>query len=181
MLVSEETYRRVVLDDPTGGWELVCGRLRQKPIMTTEHEDVALHLVRRLVLQLPEDEYAVGQSMRLRVSTGSYYVPDVCVVPRMYVRRLRERPGTFAVYTDPVPFVGEVWSPSTGEYDVDTKIPEYRLRCDQEIWRLHPYEHTLIAWRLQPDGTYTESHYTGGTVHPAFLPSVAIDLDTLFD
>jgi Uma2 family endonuclease len=180
MPVSEETYRRVVLDDPTGGWELVCGRLRQKPIMTTEHEDVALNLVAELVLQLPRQEYAIGQSIRLRVSTGSYYVPDVCVVPRAYVRRLREHPGTFAVYTDPVPFVAEVWSPSTGEYDVDTKIPEYRLRRDQETWRLHPYERTLIAWRLQPDGTYIETSYTGA-VHPAFLPNVAIDLDTLFD
>lgn len=181
MPVSEQTYQQVVLEDPRGGWELVCGRLRQKPIMTTEHEDTARNLIRQLIVQLPGDEYAIGDNLRLRVSTGSYYEPDVCVVPRAYVRRLRERPGTFEMYTDPVPFVGEVWSPSTGEYDVDTKIPEYRLRCDHEIWRLHPYERTLIAWRLQPDGSYTETHFTGGFVHPAFLPNVAIDLDTLFD
>jgi Uma2 family endonuclease len=181
MPVSEQTYQQVVLDDPRGGWELVCGRLRQKPIMTTEHEDLARNLLRRLILQLPEDEYAVGESIRLRVSTGSYYVPDVCVVPRAYIRRLRERPRTFEMFTDPVPFVGEVWSPSTGEYDVDTKIPEYRLRRDQEIWRLHPYERTLIAWRLQPDGAYAETHSTGGIVPLAALPNVTIDLGTLFD
>jgi Uma2 family endonuclease len=149
--------------------------------MTTEHEDVARKLLRRLILQLPEEEYAVGESIRRRVSTGSLYVPDVCVVPRSYVQRLREHPGTFEMYNDPVPFVGEVWSRSTGEYDVDTKIPEYRLRRDQEIWRLHPYERTLIAWRLQPDGSYTEARYTSGIVRPAALPNVTIDLDTLFD
>lgn len=181
MPVSEQTYQRVVLEDPTGGWELVCGRLRQKPIMTTEHESTARRLVRRLGTQLDEDEWEIGERVRLRISTGSYYVPDVCVVPRIYVRRLRERPGTFEVYDDPMPFVAEVWSPSTSEYDVDTKLREYQQRGDAEIWRLHPYERTLTVWRHQPDGSYIETSFTGGIVRPVALPNVAIDLDTLFD
>jgi hypothetical protein len=35
--------------------------------------------------------------------------------------------------------------------------------------------------RRQPDGTYSETVYYGGTVQPAFLPNVTIDLDQLFD
>ena len=75
----------------------------------------------------------------------------------------------------------EVWSPSTGEYDVNAKVPEYQRRGDLEIWRIHPFDRTLIAWRRQPDGSYIESHYAGGTVKPVALPDVTIDLDTLFD
>ena len=74
----------------------------------------------------------------------------------------------------------EVWSRSTGEYDVNTKFPEYKRRGDREIWRLHPYERTLTSWRQQPDGSYTETRFTGGIVHPVALPGVAVDLDALF-
>jgi Uma2 family endonuclease len=74
----------------------------------------------------------------------------------------------------------EIWPRSTGDYDVEEKLPEYQRRGDLEIWRLHPYERTLTAWRRQPDGSYTETIYTGGVVHPVALPGVAIDLDALF-
>jgi Uma2 family endonuclease len=76
--------------------------------------------------------------------------------------------------------VVEVWSPSTGGYDIDAKIPEYRRRGDLEIWRLHPFEKTLAAWRRQPDGSYTELILQGGTVQAVALPNVTIDLDALF-
>lgn len=181
MPVSEATYRQVAMEDPEGRWELVCGRLRPKPIMTTEHGEVDRKLLRRLILQLDEDEFTVGDNIRQRVSTGSYYVPDVCVVPRAMVRRLRERPGSFEVYEEPLPLVGEIWSASTGDYDVEEKFPEYKRRGDLEIWRIHPYERTLTAWRRQPDGGYGESVHRGGVFRPAFLPGVAIDLDTLYD
>lgn len=80
----------------------------------------------------------------------------------------------------PLPLVVEVSSPSTGDYDVDTKLPEYQRRGDLEIWRVHPYDHALTAWRRQPDGSYLEMGHTGGGVRPVALPGVAIDLDALF-
>ena len=46
--------------------------------------------------------------------------------------------------------------------------------------RVHPYEHTLTAWRRQPDGSYTETLYTGRKVQPMALPNVTIDPDALF-
>jgi Uma2 family endonuclease len=181
MSISPETYERVALEDLDNKWELVCGRLRRKPDMTTEHNDVARTLGVLLGRQLELAEFTVGtDSARLRISTGTYYVPDLCVIPRAMVRRLQERPGTFEVYDDPVPLVVEVWSPSTGEYDVEDKLQEYQWRHDVEIWRIHPYERTITAWCRQPDGTYVETVYRGGVLRPIALPGVTIDFDTLF-
>jgi Uma2 family endonuclease len=179
MPISEATYQRIALEDDER-WELVCGRLRKKPLMTTEHNVIPRRLHRRLVLRLPEETFAVTETGKLRTSSGSYYIPDLCVIPTSYVMRLHERPGTFEAFEDPVPFVLEVWSPSTGEYDVDEKLPEYRRRGDLEIWRIHPIERTLVIWRRQPDGSYTEMHHPDGPVAIASLPGVVINLDELF-
>lgn len=182
MPVSEETYQRVALEDTDATWELVCGRLREKPLTTAEHNQSARVLAMLLSRQLDIREYTVGtDSARLRNSTGSYFVPNLCVVPMRLVRRLKETPRTFEVYDDPKPVVVEVWSPSTGRYDIDEKLREYKQRGDLEIWRIHPYERTLIAWRRQADGGYAEAVYTSGIVPVASLPGVSIDLDRLFD
>lgn len=180
MPVSEATYRRVALEDDEQ-WELVCGRLRKKPAMTTEHQSVARRLVLAIGFQLDLQLYIVGQDVKVRTSTGSYFIPDVTVVPLEYERRLREHPGTFEVYEESLPLIVEVWSPSTGDYDVDDKLAEYRRRGDLEVWRIHPYERTLTAWVRQPDGGHQETLYRTGTVAPTFLPAVAIDLGPLFD
>ena len=80
-----------------------------------------------------------------------------------------------------MPLVVEVWSPSTGQSDIEEKLREYQQRGDLEIWRIHPYERTLTAWRRQPDGSYTETLYRGGIIEPAAIPNVRIDIDRLFD
>jgi Uma2 family endonuclease len=182
MPVSEATYQRVALEDGDHPWELVCGRLRRKPGMTAAHNMVSRLLADELRARLSRDQFIIAEtSARLRVSTGNYYVPDLCVIPRAYVERaMRERPNELEVYNEPVPFVLEVWSPSTGEYDVEEKFPEYQRRGDLEIWRIHPIERTLTAWRRQPDGGYSEHHFAGGTVTIASLPGVRVRLEDLF-
>ena len=184
MVVSAKIYEQVALEDPNRKWELDCGRLRQKPGMTADHNDVMRKVAIRLGAQLDEREFAVDMNAtRLLVSTGSFYIPDVTVIPRSRVRKAREQHGRdrLEVYEEPMPLVVEVWSPSTGDYDVETKLREYKLRGDAEIWRLHPYDRTLTTWRLQPDGSYTETLYHGGTVVPIALSNVSIDLDALFE
>ena len=185
-MISEATYERVALEDPEGQWELVCGRLRSKPGMTAEHGKVTRTLDRLLVLQL--EAAAAGAftvsagTARLRISTGTYYIPDVCVIPYEFEqRKLREMPSRLEVYEEPMPLVVEVWSPSTGDYDVEEKLREYQRRGDVEIWRIHPYEHTLTAWRRQPDGGYEQTVYRGGSVQPAALPGVTIAIGRLFE
>jgi len=181
MPVSEKTFKQVALEDPEGHWELYCGELRQKPGMTYEHNDVAINLVVQLVQQLDRRTYGARHNAgHIRCSSQSYYIPDVFVFPRQLAGPLRGR-RILENYRDPLPLVVEVWSQSTGDYDVEFKLQEYQARGDFEIWRIHPYEHTLTAWRRQADGTYSESVVASGAVQPAALPGVTIDFDALFE
>ena len=181
-LVSEETYRRLALAEPDRHWELHDGRLREKPAMSVEHGGVGFYLAHLLQLQLNRSEFRLRfNHARLRRSGKRYYIPDIAVIPTAVELALRQRPGTLDAYAEPLPLVVEIWSPSTGDYDVTEKLDEYRQRGDHEIWYLHPYQRTLTAWRRQPDGSYAEAVHHGGTVRPASLPNVAIDLDALVD
>ncbi len=183
MPVSEKTYRRIALEDPNGHWELHGGVLRQKPGMSFEHNHITSRLFLRLGLQLDEREFTVRSNLgHVRHTAASYYIPDVFVVPTSLVEAERQRgPNRLEVYDAPLPLVIEVWSPSTGDYDVDTKILEYERRGDLEIWRVHPVEKTITVWRWQPDGSYAESRHVSGTVRPAALPGVSINLGSLFE
>ncbi len=46
--VSEETYRRLALDERNGKLELYQGQLREKPGKSVEHGDIMFHLGRYL-------------------------------------------------------------------------------------------------------------------------------------
>ena len=179
--VTEETYRRLALGDLNGQWELHRGQLREKPGMSVEHGGVMDLLVMLLHNQLDRNEFRLRiDHARLRLASDTYYVPDIAVIPTEMVQALLARPGSLDAYADPLPLVIEIWSPSTGEYDVNEKLADYQGRGDCEIWRVHPFERTLTAWRRNPDGAYTETVYRGGIVRPESLPGVAIDLDALF-
>jgi Uma2 family endonuclease len=183
MSVSEKTYRQVALEDPDGMWELANGRLRSKPDMSIGHNRVMELLTRELMRQLPAKAYAIRMNTgRVHVSTGTYFIPDVWVVPaEESERRYRENPNRLEVYDEAMPLVVEVWSPSTGDYDVEEKLREYQRRGDLEIWRIHPYERTLTRWVRQGDGKYEMSLVDSGTVHPEELAGVTIDLEELFE
>jgi Uma2 family endonuclease len=178
--MSEEAYQRFVLSGVEGAWELHDGRLVEKPGMTFRHGQIPMLLGHFLLSQLDRDAYQVVSELRVRRSSATVFVPDLMVVPAAYTEEIRDRP-VLAIFSDPLPLVVEVWSPSTGDYDVDAKLPVYQQRGDLEIWRIHPYQRTLTAWRRQPDGSYQETIHREGVVQPAALPGVAIDLGALFD
>jgi Uma2 family endonuclease len=180
--ISEREYEAIVLREPDVQWELWDGQLREKPPMSWEHGSVNARLSYLLQHQLNWDEFHVRiNEGHVRRSAERYYLPDIVVVPAALGDPFRNKPGALPVFRHPLPLVVEVWSPSTGDYDVDAKLPEYMARGDLEVWRIHPYEQTLTAWRRQPDGSYAESVYHEGIVRPASLPNVAIDLRVLFD
>ena len=183
MPISVKTYERVALEDPDGFWELHDGCLVQKPedLMTVEHNR-SLHLLAvQLYHQIDDKLYEVRiNSGRARRLTESFYIPDLIVVPVSLVQELLVRPGSLEVYAQPLPFVVEVWSRSTGRYDVDAKLPVYQQRGDAEIWRVHPYDQTVTKWQRQGDGTYRETQHREGTVALSALPDVVIDIDRLF-
>jgi len=179
-VVSEAAYRQLVLEEPDAHWELDCGRLRQKPGMTAAHNQTISRLLRQLYGQLDERAFDVrSNDGRVRLSPQHYYIPDVCVVPiEMVLPQLPAR--DLEAYGLPLPLIVEVWSPSTGKYDVGSKLVEYQRWGDLEIWLIHPYDRTLIAWVRQPDGSYVDTLHTEGIVRPEALAGVAIDLSALF-
>lgn len=180
MGVSPATYEQVALEDSDVTWEYVCGRLREKPGMTQEHNSVAGVLTFLIQSQLSLRSYrALSNASRLRVGTGNSYVPDVIVIPSG-LAKTKSGSRKLETYDEALPFVAEGWSPSTGAYDIDTKLPDYLARGDEVVWRVHPYEKTVRAWTRQPDGAYLESEHTGGVVAIASLPGVTIDLAELF-
>lgn len=181
MPVSEAAFRKLALEAPSEQWELHCGSPRRKPGMTAEHNRTMLRLAVSLDQQLDRKEFDVRCSAgHVRVSAQHYYIPDVAVIP---VALVQPQLCTLAleVYETPLPLVVEIWSPSTGDYDIREKLVEYQRRGDLEIWRIHPFERTLATWRRQPSGGYTETTYTSGVIYPAALPGVAIELDRLFE
>ena len=182
-MISVATYVKVALEDSDDLWELDRGHLRSKPGGTIEHNCALRVLHRRLVLQLAEPEYAVSSNGgRLSISRDTYFVPDLFVIPRAFVdQKLREMPDQLEVYDEPMPLVVEVWSDVVGDYDVEEKLRRYQQRGDLELWRIHPTEQTLVAWRRRLDGSYSETRCEGGTVRPLALANVTIELARLFE
>jgi Uma2 family endonuclease len=177
--VSEETYRRLALGNSQV--ELHRGQLREKPGMSVEHGHVMDDLLAQLYAGLDRGAFRLrAQHARLRLSSETYYIPDIAVIPIAMEQELRARRGTLDAYDNPLPLVIEIWSPSTGDYDLTEKLVDYQRRGDLEIWYIHPYERSLTAWRKEPDGTYSQTTHHRGTVHPTSLPGIAIALETLF-
>ena len=181
MTETTRTYREITQENPDGQWELFRGHVRQKPATSFDHNDVMTLLAHQLLQRLDISVYRVRVNAgRVRAPQESYYIPDVAVIPLALAELLRGQPDVRELYTEPLPFVAEVWSPSTGDYDVDAKLPGYRARGDAEIWRIHPFTREVTAWRRHADGTYDELTVTGGTLTLSALPDVTIDLATLF-
>lgn len=182
MAVSLATYHRLVQEDPEGRWEYWQGRPRRKIGMTAEHEHLGSRLARLIIAQSNADDFEVRmQGAKLRASSGHYFIPDVSVLRQSQVLlKLDQRSTDLEIYDEPVPFVAEVWSPSTGEYDVDAKFPEYQWRGDEEIWRVHPHELAVTIWVRQPDGSYAERVVREGAVTLSSVPDITIDLERLF-
>ena len=178
--LSEQEYRALALNDPDRAWELWDGVLVEKPPMSATHDNVSTYLAAALINQLDRDVYRVNVTGgKTRYTERNFFIPDVVVIPAAYQLPLLGDPDAFNAYAEPFPFVAEVWSRSTGGYDIAAKLPIYKERGDLEIWFIHPYERTLTTWRRQPDGSYEETRYTGGIVPVLSLPGVTIDLDAL--
>ncbi len=178
-VVEEASYQRVARLDPDGQWELHDGQLREKSSMAAEHNDLMAHLGVLIGSRLPRDRY------RLRINAGRIgagaaitYIPDLAINPADI--EATQRGKGLEVYDQPLPLVVEIRSPSTGGYDIDTKLPAYRSRGDLEVWRVHPAERTVTVWRRRADGTYDETVAREGLLTVSSVPGVTIDLGTLF-
>ena len=180
--ISNEAYERLALAESDRKWELANGALREKPPMTFEHNWLGQKLAFMLMAQLDWSVYQVrSDSGRIRRPNSTYFIPDVFVLLTEYTRPFRHRDDILEVFDQPMPLVVEVWSPSTGNYDIKEKLAAYKHRGDLEIWSIQPYERRLTAWRRQPDGSYDEETFGEGSIEPVALPNVTIDLTALYN
>ena len=176
-----EEYQALVWANPDQAWELIDGRPREKPGKSCDHLSVVSQVTNCLMSRLDRAEYRVFAEGRVRRLTATVFIPDILVVPTALGETWRRRPGTLAIFPEPLSLVVEVWSRSTGDYDVMAKLPIYQQRGDREIWLVHPYEQTLTSWRRQDDGSYTQEIFRSGQVEAIGLPGVSIQLDEVFD
>jgi Uma2 family endonuclease len=180
--ISNDAYERLALAEPDRKWELYDGVLREKPGMTYAHNSIGFKLGVQLYLQLDRSAYEVRiEAGRVHRPGSTYFIPDVFVFPKEMARHFVERDDVLEVYDQPLPLVVEIWSRSTGDYEVREKLAVYKQRGDLEIWYIRPYERTLTAWRRQPDGGYDESIVREETISPVALPDVTIDLKAMYD
>ncbi len=182
MPITEATYERVALESRDEElWELWAGCLRRKPDVTYEHEDTLSRLTGQVYRQVDETQFVVRSSNgRLRSASGSYFIPDLCVLARS--TRATQMPGSgrLETYDSPALFVAEVRSPSTASYDSATKIPEYRARGDFEIWHVEPMLQLVTRWVRLAGGDYEESQLRAGSVELDSIPGVTIDIERLW-
>jgi Uma2 family endonuclease len=179
--ITNDAYERLALAESDRKWELRDGVLREKPGMTYAHNTIEARLGILLGQQLDWAEYEVRiDAGRVHRPTSTYFIPDIFVFPKVLARPFIDQDNLLEVYDQPLPLVVEVWSRSTGNYDIAEKLAVYKQRGDLEVWYIHPYEKTLTAWRRKPDGTYSEEIFRDGVVTLAALPDVSIDLNTLF-
>jgi Uma2 family endonuclease len=182
MVVSAPTYADLAVTEEGRFLELHDGVIVEKPPMSLGHNRCLRKLGGYLYAQLDSSRYELSiNASRVFRPDESYYIPDLMVIPVEAIRALGDRLDVMEAYTTPMPLVVEIWSPTTGDYDIDAKLPRYQERGDLEIWRLHPFERTLTAWRRQPDGSYQLAVQTEGTITPVALPGVTIDVAALFD
>jgi Uma2 family endonuclease len=179
-LMSAKQYEAFALTAEGHRFELRGGRPVEKPVMSIAHDWAQSGLVLQLNQQIDSSRYSVQFAARLKRDDENYYIPDVCILPISSIEPDRSKWRQLNLYLTPLPLVVEIWSPSTGDYDMETKLPDYQQRGDLGIWRLHPYDRTLTVWRRQSDGSYVEAVFHGGTISPVAFPDVKIDLDALF-
>jgi Uma2 family endonuclease len=181
MSVSQELYESVSVEDPEGRWELHEGKLREKPVMSYAHKEVMFEIGFQLGAQLDPDLFLVRSNAgRLRLAPDTVYIPDVFVIPRSAVGEMGANVPALDTYAEPARVVVEVWSPSTGEYDIDQKIPQYAVHGDREIWRVHPRERSIEVWVRAEGGSYSHQIQQGGTLSLRWLPGIRVDSDPIF-
>ena len=178
--LTEQDFEAFLLSGIEGHWELHDGVLVEKPAMTWDHQNVMINLAVQLRQQIAREMFRVQVESRVQRPGATVLQPDVMVIPEHYGDAFRNQPGKLVIIDKPLPFVAEVWSVSTGDYDVKAKLPIYQQRGDAEIWLIHPYEKTVTSWRRQPGDTYSSSTHNEGVIRLAALPDVVIDVPELF-
>jgi hypothetical protein len=102
---SVEDYERFVLSGADGAWEFHDGLLREKPRMGLEHGVMPVLLGHLLLLQLDRAQFQVVTELRVRRPQATVFLPDLMAIPTSLGQAFRNRPGTLAIFSEPLPLV----------------------------------------------------------------------------
>ena len=93
--------------------------------MSVEHGGIMMEQALSLGTQLKRDEYEFRiNHAKLMRSELPCDVPDLAVISAGLIRALPATPGSLDAYAAPPPLVVETWSPSTGDSDIERKLPQ---------------------------------------------------------
>ncbi len=160
-------------------YELVNGRLREKPEVASWHDILLFNLV--VVLATHFKRHGLGQlagsTTPLQTSAFSGRKPDLFLIPRDQYGRV----GRNVVHGVP-PFVAEILSPTTESVDRTEKQDEYARLGVGQYWLIDFPNRTVEVHELRdrPDGTrgyeLAETVRGDAVFRPSLFPGLEIPL-----
>ncbi len=119
----------------------------------------------------------VGHEKILITLTRNDYEPDICYFRREVAERFTEDQMKF-----PEPdFAVEVLSPSTEEYDRDTKFLDYAAHDIAEYWIIDPVAKTVEQYQLRAERYELLLKSGAGEIQSIVLPDFVIPVRAIFD
>jgi Uma2 family endonuclease len=166
-------------------WEIIHGvPYNMSPSPDSRHQEVSWQLCQQLGRYLSGKQckpFAAPFDVRFStLNQSDNYIetvvqPDIVVIcdtSKIDVRGCNGAPD----------LIIEITSPSTGKNDLTIKFDLYQSYAVKEYWIVHPYEQTVMVFRLQDNGAYglPERFSYSDKIAVPMLGELAIDLAEVF-
>lgn len=159
-------------------WEIIDGvAYNMAPAPSPEHQQLSAELVIQIGTQLrgkPCKEFVAPFDIRFQESdtTDKVIQPDLLVV----CDRSKITPKGLVGAPD---WIAEILSPSTAGHDQIIKRALYERHSVREYWLVHPVDHILTIYRMQPSVAYgmPEILELKGKTAITAVPGLEIDWD----
>ncbi len=156
-------------EDRESRYELVDGVVTVTPSPMFGHQQIAAEIERQLGNFLLENPTGgVAHEVDVKLGDDLVYCPDV-----LYVKGTLTDP--FKRLTTPPNLVVEIASPSSGEYDAETKRRNYEAAGVSEYWLIDPARRAFRFLVLE-GGVYREVNASGDRYASSVLPGFELDL-----
>ena len=164
-------------------YELVDGRLREKPEVALWQDILLAALIRFLATYAAENGlgYIAGPTTRLRISARKGRMPDLFLIPKDQVQRAGRN-----VFHGVPSWVAEILSPTTEHIDRTEKRDEYAQLGIGEYWLIDFPNRAIEIYQLrdQPEGgrayELTETVRGEGVFRPSLFPGLEIPLSEVW-
>ncbi len=142
-----------------------------------KHEKLFSFLQRYINEFLEENDLGemLGSRVALLLPDGHRPEPDLAYFPPNSYDVERDK-----IFTGVPPWIIEIFSPSTKEFDLDTKLSWYFSAKVPEIWYIDPDTPKVLRYTLEKDN-YQEEKIDNGRISPKAFPRLIFDIDWLSD